>query len=378
MAVKRVMIIAGEASGDMHASGVVRELKRRDPAVEVFGMGGDNMAHEGMDLTVHMTHMSFMGFVEVVRHLRTILRVQRVLELALDTRRPDVVLLVDYPGFNLRFAQAAKRRHIPVLYYISPQVWAWHRSRVKKMKQLVDKMHVIFPFEVEIYAAEGVPVEFVGHPLVERMTDHSSKAQFLQRHGLSPDRRLLGLFPGSRAQEIERILPAMIGSAERLCSMMDLQVAIGVAPNLGREALSAHVPVSSGLHLIEHATYELMHHADAAIVTSGTATLEAGWFGTPMAIVYRTSPLTYAIGRMLVDVDHIGLVNIVAGKGIVPELIQHKCTPEHLVEAMKPLLLDEKAATAMRNDLAVVRERLGAGGASSRVASSILSWGKVA
>jgi lipid-A-disaccharide synthase len=374
VAVKRVMIIAGEASGDMHASGVVRELKRRDPAVDVFGMGGDNMAREGMDVTVHMSHMSFMGFVEVVRHLRTILRVQQALELVLDTRRPDVVLLVDYPGFNLRFAQAARRRNIPVLYYISPQVWAWHRSRVKKMKKLVDKMHVIFPFEVEIYAAEGVPVEFVGHPLVERLAAHTTRAEFLQRNGLSPGRKLLGLFPGSRLQEIERILPAMISTAERLCTMMDLQVAIGVASNLGKQALSAYVPPSSGFHLIEHGTYDLMHHADAAIVTSGTATLETGWFGTPMAIVYKTSPLTYAIGRLLVDVDHIGLVNIVAGKGIVPEFIQGTCTPDRLVETMKPLLTDDAAAAAMRTSLAVVRERLGAGGASSRVASSILSW----
>lgn len=378
MAVKRVMIIAGEASGDMHASGVVRELKRRDSTVEVFGMGGDNMAREGMDLTVHISHMSFMGFVEVVRHLKTILRVQRALEIELDTRKPDVVVLVDYPGFNLRFAQAAKRRNLPVLYYISPQVWAWHRSRVKKMKHLVDKMHVIFPFEEEIYTAEGIPVEFVGHPLVERLTAHASKTEFFLRNGLSPDRKLLGLFPGSRAQEIERIFPAMIRSAGQLCSMMDLQVAIGVAPNLGRDALTAYLPASSGLRLIEHGTYDLMHHADAAIVTSGTATLEAGWFGTPMAIVYRTSPLTYAIGRMLVDVDHIGLANIIAGRSVVPELIQHDCTPARLVETMTPLLKDEAAASAMRKSLAVVRERLGTGGASSRVASSILSWGAAA
>jgi lipid-A-disaccharide synthase len=373
--VKRVMMIAGEASGDMHAAGVVRELKKQDSSIEVFGMGGEQMGREGMDLTVHMSHMAFMGFVEVVRHLRTILRVQRALEQQMERRPPDVVLLVDYPGFNLRFAQAAQRRGIPVLYYISPQVWAWHRSRVRKMKRLVNKMHVIFPFEEEIYAAEGIPVQFVGHPLVERLAVQGTKGEFLVRHGLSAHTKLLGMFPGSRTQEIERILPVMMKSAESLRSAMNLQVAIGVAPNLGREALSAYMPSSSGVHLIENATYDLMLHADAAIVTSGTATLEAGYFGTPMAVVYKTSPVTYAIGRRLVDVRHIGLVNIVAGRGIVPELIQDACTPERLVTTMTPLLTNPVVASAMRRDLSVVRERLGSGGASAKVAASILTWG---
>jgi len=372
--VTRVMMIAGDPSGDMHAAGVVRELKRLVPDIDIFGMGGGEMGREGMDLTVHMSHMAFMGFVEVVRHLRTIMRVQNALEQQMDRRRPDVVLLIDYPGFNLRFAQVAHRRGIPVLYYISPQVWAWHRSRVKRMKRLVDKMHVIFPFEEEIYAAQGIPVEFVGHPLVERLTVRSTREGFFRAHGLVQDKKLLGLFPGSRVQEIERILPTMITSAQTLGSMMDLQVAIGVAPNLGREVLSSFVPASSGFRLIENATYDIMQHADAAIVTSGTATLEAGWFGTPMAVVYKTSPVTYAIGRMLVDVRHIGLVNIVAGRDIVPELIQGDCTPERLVATMTPYLTDAVAASAMRTSLSVVRDRLGAGGASTRVANSILAW----
>jgi lipid-A-disaccharide synthase len=375
VAVRKVMVIAGEASGDMHAAGVVRELKLRDPSIDVFGMGGDCLAREGMDVTVHMTHMAFMGFVEVVRNLRTVLRVQKALEQQLDLRKPDVVLLVDYPGFNLRFAQAVRQRGIPVLYYISPQVWAWHRSRVRKMKNLVDKMHVIFPFEVDIYASEGIPVEFVGHPLVERLSAPTGREEFFATQGLQPRRKLLGLFPGSRVQEIERILPTMLTTGELLASRMDVQIAIGVAPNLGREAIAAYLPADSSIRLVEHGTYDLMQHADAAIVTSGTATLEAGWFGVPMAVVYKTSSITYAIGRMLVDVDHIGLVNIVAGRGIVPEFVQHQCTPEHLVAALTPLLTDAAAAAAMRNDLAVVRERLGTGGASARVASSILSWG---
>jgi lipid-A-disaccharide synthase len=367
------MIIAGEASGDMHASGVVRELKRHDPAIEIFGMGGECMAREGMDVTVHMSHMAFMGFVEVVRHLRTIYRVQQSLEREMDRRRPDVVLLVDYPGFNLRFAQVAQRRGIPVLYYISPQVWAWHRSRVKQMKRLVNKMHVIFPFEVKIYEDEGIPVEFVGHPLVERLAVQSTRDEFFAKHGLSRKKKVLGLFPGSRAQEIERILPTMVKSAQELQKLLDLQVAIGVAPNLGAKALLPYMP-ESGMSMIEHATYDLMHHVDAAIVTSGTATLETGWFGTPLAVVYKTSPVTFEIGRRLVNVRFISLVNIVADRGIVPELIQHDCTPEKIVKVMKPLLTDQREADAMRKDLSVIRERLGSGGASARVATSILEW----
>jgi lipid-A-disaccharide synthase len=375
VAVQRVMMIAGEASGDMHASGVVRELRRKNPALEVFGMGGECMRQEGMDLTVHMSHMAFMGFVEVVRHLRTIYRVQKALELEMDRRRPDVVLLIDYPGFNLRFAQLARNRGIPVLYYVSPQVWAWHGGRVKKMKRLIDKMHVIFPFEVKIYEAEGIPVEFVGHPLVERLSVQSTKQEFFGRQRLSPQKKVLGLFPGSRAQEIARILPTMVKTADVLQKLLDLQVAVGVAPNLGTDALAPYLAGHSSIRMVENATYDLMHHADAAIVTSGTATLEAGWFGTPMAIVYKTSPLTYEIGRRLVDVRFIGLVNIVAGRGIVPEFIQHDCTPAKLVKAMTPLLTDARESEAMRKDLAVVRERLGGGGASARVASSIFDWG---
>jgi lipid-A-disaccharide synthase len=367
------MIIAGEASGDMHAAGVVRELKRHDPAIEVFGMGGECMAREGMELTVHMSHMAFMGFVEVVRHLRTIYRVQQALAAEMDRRRPDVVLLVDYPGFNLRFAQTARRRGYPVLYYISPQVWAWHRSRVKQMKRLVNKMHVIFPFEVKIYEDEGIPVEFVGHPVVERLAAQSTKEVFFARHGLSREKKLLGLFPGSRAQEIERILPTMVKGAQELQKQMDLQVAIGVAPNLGTKALAHYIP-ASGISMIENATYDLMHHSDAAIVTSGTATLETGWFGTPLVVVYKTSPATFEIGRRLVNVRFISLVNIVADRRIVPELIQHECTSQKLVEAMKPLLTDQRESDAMRKDLSVIRERLGPGGASARVAKSILEW----
>ncbi len=370
---KRVMMVAGEASGDLHGSGVVRSLRRMEPGLEIFGIGGDAMSAEGMEIVQHISSMSFMGFVEVIRHLGLIRDIGRRMEAHLDSRRPDVVVLIDYPGFNLRFAAAVKRRGIPVLYYISPQVWAWNKGRVKRMKRLIDRMKVVLPFEVDLYRREGIDVEFVGHPLAERIGSRIGREEFVARHGLDPAKKILGLFPGSRLQEIERILPVMIESAREVQRSQDVQIVVGVAPNLGRTPIEPFIPASSGIVLAEQATYDLMRHADAAVVTSGTATLETGWFGTPMVVVYRTSPLTYVIGRLLVDVPYIGLVNIVAGKKIVPEFVQGAMTTRHLVPELRRLLGDAQYAGDMRSRLAVIRERLGAPGASDRVAAGIRS-----
>lgn len=374
----RVLMVAGEASGDLHGSSVVRALKVLSPAVEVAGVGGDRMRKEGMELVRDIADLGFMGFVEVLRNLGTIRDLKRMLIGELDRRRPDVVVLIDYPGFNLRFAREAKSRGIPVLYYISPQVWAWHRGRVKKMRSLVDRMKVVFPFEVDIYRKEGIDVEFVGHPLAEHIGTSCTRAEFFRRNGLDPSRKLLGLFPGSRRQEIERILPVISRAAELLCGGRELQVAIGVAPNLGKEFVGRSVSAGSRAVMVENGTYDLMAYADAAIVTSGTATLETGWFGTPMAVVYRTSPLTYCIGRMLVDVRSIGLVNIVAGKNIVPEFIQGAMTAGNLSDAVGRFLDDESLAESVRRELSVIRERLGGPGASDRVARGILSLAEAA
>lgn len=209
----RVMMIAGEASGDLHGSGVVRELKSRLPAVDVFGVGGDRMKAEGMELVHHISGLSFMGFMEVLKNLSTINELGRKLEALLDARRPDVVVLIDYPGFNLRFAKKAKQLNIKVLYYISPQVWAWHKGRVKKMRSLVDRMKVVFPFEVEIYKNEGIDVEFVGHPLAESIGSQISRDEFFSVNGFDREKKLLALLPGSRKQEIENIFPTMLETA---------------------------------------------------------------------------------------------------------------------------------------------------------------------
>lgn len=375
---KRVMLIAGEPSGDLHGSGVVRELLSLRPGLDVFGVGGDNMKREGMDIVYHISRLSFMGFIEVVKNLGVVRELERRLDHLLDERKPDVVVLIDYPGFNLRFARRAREHGIKVLYYISPQVWAWHRSRLKAMRTLIDRMKVVFPFEVPIYEEEGIDVEFVGHPLAERIGSSLTRQMFCERHGIDPGRKILALLPGSRRQELENILPVMIAASRQVRESVDCDVAIGVAPNLGGDVVRAIAGPVDGIRLIEEGTYDLMAHADAAIVTSGTATLETGWFGTPMAVVYKTSPVTYVIGRALIGVPYIGLVNIVAGEKVVPEFVQHDMTAANLAREMKRQLTDDEYAGSLRRKLSVIKSKLGGPGASKRVAQGILELGEKA
>lgn len=368
---RRVMMIAGEASGDLHGSGVVRELKKADSTIDVFGVGGDQMKREGMTVVYHVRELGFMGFMEVVKHIPFIKVMEYTLGQIVKFKKPDVLVLIDYPGFNLRFARKVKHFGMKIVYYISPQVWAWHASRVKKMKELVDKMLVVFPFEVPLYEKEGVPVDFVGHPLLEVLGAEFDRKNFCKRYGIDGSKKILALIPGSRRQEIERIFPAMLQAARRVASALDMEIAVAVAPTLDAKYFSALYNLD-GVHLVQGATYDVMAHAAFAMVTSGTATLETACFGTPMMVVYRTSWPTYIIGRLLVRVRSIGLVNIVAGKNIVPEFIQHRATPSALANAAVRILQNEEQLKQMREDLRVIREKLGSEGASQRVANHIL------
>lgn len=372
------MMIAGEASGDVHAAHVIRELKKRRPSVEVFGIGGNNMKHEGMELLFHISDLSFMGFVEVLKHLPLIRKVETQLVRAVDERKPDVLVLIDYPGFNLRFARKARRKDIRILYYVSPQVWAWNKGRIKKMKPLVDRMKVVFPFEEELYRREGINVEFVGHPLAESLKSATTREQLCARFGLDAGKKILALLPGSRMQELERIFPVMLEAALVLQQRHSLELVVGVAPSLGRGAFERFLPPTSPVLLAESATHALMQHADAAIVTSGTATLETGWYGTPLVVVYKTSPISFFIGRLLVRVSNIGLVNIVAGKTVAPELLQGDLTVENLVHAVDRILTDTGYRDSMKADLQVIRTNLGGPGASARVAEGIIELGEAA
>jgi lipid-A-disaccharide synthase len=369
--VQRVMIIAGEASGDLHGAGVVRELKRSSPQVDVYGVGGDKMRQEGMDTIYHINELGFMGFVEVIKHLPFIKTMEHTLEQIVKFKRPDVLVLIDYPGFNLRFARIAKRYNVRIVYYISPQIWAWHKSRVKKMKSLIDVMLVIFPFEVAFYKAEGIDAEFVGHPLLETLESKLSRKNFCKRFELEEQKKIIALLPGSRKQEIEKIFPEMLNAARRIATEKDLEIILGIAPTLEEEYFRTLYD-TNGVRLIKGLTYEVMANADFAFVTSGTATLETACFGTPMFVVYKTSWLTYCIGRLLVRVKNIGLVNIVAGKTIAPEFIQVRANAKILAKSALKLLGDEKLLNDMKAELSKVRGMLGSIGASKKVAERIL------
>ncbi len=371
--VHRVMMIAGEVSGDVHGAGVVRELKRRQPSIEIYGIGGERMEREGMTLTYHVRELSFMGFIEVLKHLPLIRSVERTLEQLLVLKKPDVVVLIDYPGFNLRFARKVKKHGVKVVYYISPQVWAWKKGRVKKMRGLLDKMLVVFPFEEEIYRNEGIDVKFVGHPLLEELNVEFTRDQFCKRFGVDPQKKILALIPGSRRQEVQNLFSVMARAAGVLQDEEDLEVVVAVAPNLHKELFRMYLPESNRLHFVENATHEVMKYADLAVVTSGTATLETACFETPMIIVYRTSWLTYLIARSLVRIKNIGLVNIVAGKTIVPELIQHNVTVQRIVELASGLINNEAQQTAMEKSLSAVKGLLGTKIASANVADVILA-----
>lgn len=369
---RRVMIVAGEASGDLHGSGVVRELRALSPAIEIFGIGGEKMKAAGMDLVYHVNELSFMGFVEVIKHLPLIRSVKKTLEQLLTLKRPDAVVLIDYPGFNLRFAASVKARGIPVLYYISPQVWAWHRSRLKTMKKVIDRMMVVFPFEVPLYEREGIPVEFVGHPLLEVLSATASEKEFRKRNGLDPAKPLLALFPGSRVQEIENIFPIMLEAGKAVARSHGMELAVGIAPTLP-ERLFADGFDLGGVRIVRGGAYDLMRWAAFALVTSGTATLETACFGTPMCVLYKTSWPTYLIGRLLVRVRNIGLVNIVAGRQIVPEFVQADMSVPKIVEVVDRLIGEPAALESMRRDLSAIRSQLGTPGASRRVAERVLS-----
>lgn len=377
--VSRVMIIAGEPSGDLHGAGLVRELKRRQPKLEVYGIGGEGMAGAGMELIYHIRDLSFMGFAEVLKHLPTIRSVRTRLEEVLVRRKPDVLVLIDYPGFNLRFARRAKAHGVKIFYYISPQVWAWGRGRVKRMKGLIERMFVVFPFETEIYLQEKIPVDFVGHPLLEVLGHREKTNGFREKFGIATKKKLLGLFPGSRAQEVVRIFPVMAQAAGILQNESGCEIAVGVAPNLAEDLYGQLLDACSprvradAIHLVSGGTHDLMRHSDLAFVTSGTATLETACFGTPMIVVYRTSFATYWIGRALIRLKNIALVNIVAGRPIVPELIQADLTAERLVREARRILQNEEVAEQMRAEFIKVREKLGTPGASQRVAEHVLS-----
>jgi lipid-A-disaccharide synthase len=370
---KDILIVAGEASGDLHGSSLIRELRNVNPQIQLFGIGGDRMKKEGMELLYHIDKLSIMGFFEVLSKLRMIREVMKTMLRLAKERRPDLVVLIDYPGFNLRFAQRIKKMGVPIVYYISPQVWAWGGNRVKKMKGLIDKMIVVFPFEVEIYKKFDIDCEFVGHPLLEVVRPILSFEDFQSKFDLRKNEVLLGLLPGSRWQEVERILPIMVQTAELLGSRIkNLRVMLGLASTIKRQRVQTILDqFKSRVEIIENLTYDLMKHSDLLLVTSGTATLESAILGTPFLVLYKTSLWTYLFAKSLVSIPNIALANVVAGKKIVPEYIQNKAVPKDIADETYDILTDKPRYKSIQNELSLVKEKIGEAGASKRAAQII-------
>ncbi len=370
---KKILIVAGEASGDLHGSSLIRELRNINSHLQFFGIGGDRMKKEGMELVYHIDKLSIMGFFEVLKNVGLIREVMKTMVKLAEERKPDLVVLIDYPGFNLRFAKKVKKMGIPIAYYISPQVWAWGGNRVKKMKGLIDKMIVIFPFEKELYKKFDIDCEFVGHPLLEVVRPVLSKEDFQSKFDLRKNETLLGLLPGSRWQEVENILPIMVQTAEILgARIKNLRVMLGLASTIKKERVQIILDqFKSKVEIIENLTYDLMKHSDLLLVASGTATLESAILGTPFLVLYKTGFWTYLLAKSLVSIPNIALANVVAGKKIVPEYIQNKAVPKDIAEEMYDILTNKPRYKSIQNELSSVKEKIGEAGASKRAAQII-------
>lgn len=360
----KLAIVAGEASGDLHASAVVRELKHLDPHVEMFGIGGDLLAREGMTLLHHASEMGIVGLFNVLRHLPMFRRVFNELIERIERERPDIVFLVDYPDFNLRVARRCKQLGLHVVYYISPQLWAWRKGRVRHIAEYVDRMIVIFPFEEEFYRRHDVPVTYVGHPLIEQLAG-------LRKPPRDRDVLRIALLPGSRRMEVASLLPAMLDAVAILRRERNVEASIIQAPTIEHEELAGIVR-EKGLDvpILPNDRGEAVAAADVSLSSSGTATLESAILGTPVVVMYRLSAATYALAKKLVRLPHFSLVNIVAGKEVVPELIQSEVNGERIADEVRKLVAPGHYEQVCE-ELARVRARLGEPGAARRVAEEI-------
>ncbi|HPG38667.1 MAG TPA: lipid-A-disaccharide synthase [bacterium] len=369
----KIMMIAGEASGDLHGGELVKALRRLEPTLEIFGVGGDSMKNAGMEQFYHIKQLAYIGFWEVAKHYGFFRSVFHRLVEEYEQRRPDILVLIDYPGFNLKFAQEIKKRGGRVFYYIAPQVWAWGRGRAKKMAKFIDHLAVLFDFEVSFFAEHGLPTTFVGHPLLDGLQTRYTRQEFCSELHIKPDVPLLALLPGSRIQEINSLLPTMLAAALGVKrNHPELEIVVSKAASIQAELIKAIVLETPGIHIVENRTYDLMKHATAALVASGTATLETACFATPFAIAYHVSPLSYAIGKRVVKIPHIGLANIVAGEQVAREFIQHDLTPDKVIPELENLLFDNAYRTDKITRLNKVKAKLGEPGSSEKTARLIL------
>ena len=370
------MIVSGEASGDLHGANLAKALKRLAPQASICGMGGTAMTAEGVEILYDAARMAVVGIIEVISHFSDIRAARKTLYTELRDNPPDLLILIDYPGFNLMMAEYAKKLGIPIFYYISPQVWAWHASRIKKIGRLVERMAVILPFEQEFYQKRGMAVDFVGHPLLDSVTHKLSRAEFLGNHDIPADAIVVGLLPGSRKKEISSLLPVYLEAARQLAAdHKEIVFLLPLAPSLCRADLDENGLADCDLPIkvIEGGDrYDLMAACNAVIAASGTVTMELAILDIPMIVTYRTSPITAWLARKLVEVKYVSLVNLVADREVVPEILQEEVTAENLAGQIAPLLYAPKVIANMRQGMAEVREKLGGPGASERAAKIAL------
>ena len=372
----RILVVAGEVSGDMHAARVIEEIQHHAPDARFFGIGGDACAAQGMQVHHHTREMAVMGIVEVLKRDGFFRKVFHEMVALADAEHPDAVLLIDYPGFNLRFAKQMHARGIKVIYYICPQVWAWHRERIPQMAAIVDHLITIFPFEAAHFDGTGLAITYAGHPLID--SAHAALAESPTDLPWGDKRPRIALLPGSRRQELERMLPVMCGAAVELEATTNDVTFLLACPSdheaaIVRDYLASGAPRPRRLEIVAGQTRQVLRQADAGLITAGTATIEAALMDCPMLVVYRTSPMTYAIGKRLIKVPHIGMVNIVAGQLVCPEYVQSDATPANLAAGLIPLLSDTPERRRMLAGLEHARAQLGEGGGYARTATTILA-----
>ena len=369
-----VMFSAGESSGDQHAANMFLELKKHQPDIKGFGMGGAKMALAGIDIRYDSGSIGVIGVVEVLKHYGEIRRALKLIQQLVSTERPDLLVCVDYKEFNLKLARFAKQCGVKVLFYVSPQVWAWRPGRVKTYGKAIDMMAVIFPFETTYYDAENVPVRYVGHPSVDKVHPQRSRLEDMAIFNLDESNPVIGLLPGSRANEINRLLPIMLAAAEILqVRNPGIQFMLPQADSISDELLESYMDRSPvKITVIKNQPYDVIQCCDVVMTTSGTATIEIALLNVPMVITYKLAALTYWLGRWLVNTPFIGLPNIILGKGFIKELIQYEATSENLAEEIERILTDKFYADQMRDSLNQVKQQLGHGGGSKNMAELAL------
>lgn len=379
---RRALIVTGEASGDLHGANLIRAARDIDPGLTFYGVGGRSMAAAGCEILIPSDTLAVMGLVEVVRHFPVLYRAfQQLKSILRGDDRPDLLILIDFPDFNLRLARVAHQAGVPVLYYISPKVWAWRSGRVKEIAAVVDRLAVIFPFEPPLFRGLDLEVEYVGNPLTDEAVVTQERDPFLAQVGLDPTRPVVGIFPGSRRNELHYNLPTLLAAARQIRrARPEVQFLLPAASSLGVELLQqATAGAGCPLTIVDQPIYNTINACQAILAVSGTVTLQIGLIGTPHAIIYRLSPLTYAIGRRLVKVPFAGLANIVAGREVAREFIQDAATPEALAGEILRILNEDDYAETLRQGLAAVRANIGPPGCSVRVArmASAMSRGEI-